>query len=82
VSPGRPRPRRRPTGGETAAGGPALLPAEITCVDCGGRCHRLRPPPEEGDQPGDVVAYRCADCLDRWDLVVAVEPDAGEGDPA
>ena len=20
--------------------------------------------------PGDIVAYRCEDCLDRWDLVL------------
>lgn len=48
---------------------------EIVCVDCGGRCHLLsHPPPDEGFQPGDIVAYRCSDCMDRWDLVVA-EPD-------
>jgi len=49
----------------------------ITCVDCGGRAHLLTPrrgDPEdpEGDEwrPGDIVAYRCEDCLDRWDLVL------------
>ena len=21
-------------------------------------------------QPGDIVTYRCEDCLDRWDLVL------------
>ena len=48
----------------------------ITCVDCGGRAHRLSYPPEDGEwEPGDVVAYRCADCLDRWDLVVPDEDD-------
>ena len=26
--------------------------------------------PELGWSRGDVVAYRCSDCLDRWDLVV------------
>lgn len=46
----------------------------IVCVDCGGTCHRLTPPFEDGPRPGDVVAYRCADCLDRWDLVVG-DPD-------
>lgn len=50
----------------------------ITCVDCGGRAHRLSYPPEDGEwEPGDVVAYRCADCLDRWDLVVPDEDDDG-----
>ena len=47
------------------------VPAEITCVDCGGRCGLLSvPEPDWGFQPGDVVAYRCADCGDRWDLIV------------
>jgi hypothetical protein len=23
--------------------------------------------------PGDIVAYRCEDCLDRWDLVLPDE---------
>jgi hypothetical protein len=43
----------------------------ITCIDCGGRAHLLTPPREDGRwEPGDVVAYRCEDCLDRWDLVL------------
>ena len=25
--------------------------------------------------PGDYVAYRCEDCLDRWDLVLPDLPD-------
>jgi hypothetical protein len=41
----------------------------ITCVDCGGRCHLLTHPREDGSwEPGDVVSYRCEDCRDRWDL--------------
>jgi hypothetical protein len=48
----------------------------IVCVDCGGRAHLLSYPPEEGTwEPGDIVAYRCEDCLDRWDLVLADNPD-------
>jgi len=50
------------------------LPDTITCVDCGGVCHRLTPRFADGPVPGDVVAYRCEDCLDRWDLVVG-DPD-------
>lgn len=47
---------------------------EIDCVDCGGRCYLLsHVPPDEGFVPGDVVAYRCSDCMDRWDLVVPDE---------
>jgi hypothetical protein len=33
--------------------------------------------PEDGSadpwEPGDIVAYRCEDCLDRWDLVLEDE---------
>jgi len=52
---------------------PAEAPPTITCVDCGGTCHLLTRPFEDDDGrvgflPGDVVAYRCADCLDRWDI--------------
>lgn len=48
---------------------------EIVCVDCGGRCYLLsHEPPDDGFQPGDIVAYRCGDCMDRWDLVVP-DPD-------
>ena len=47
--------------------------ATITCVDCGSRCHLISFEPEEGWQPGDIVAYRCEDCLDRWDLVIPDE---------
>ena len=55
----------------------------ITCIDCGGRAHLLTKPdidPDDGLgavwQPGDIVAYRCEDCLDRWDLVL--EDDAAD----
>lgn len=56
--------------------GPVAAPESITCVDCGGRCgllsHRERD--EHGNELpfrcGDVVAYRCADCFDRWDIVL------------
>ncbi len=43
----------------------------IVCVDCGGTCFLITPPNEDGTwYPGDVVAYRCQDCRDRWDLVL------------
>jgi len=49
----------------------------ITCIDCGGRAHLVSYPPDERPwEPGDLLVYRCEDCLDRWDLVV---PD--DGDP-
>ena len=43
------------------------------CVDCGGTCHRLTGDPELGWEVGDVVAYRCADCLDAWYLELTAE---------
>ena len=53
--------------------------ATITCVDCGGRAHRLTYRREDGTWlPGDIVAYRCEDCLDRWDVVLP--DDWGEED--
>jgi hypothetical protein len=57
--------------------GPVEVTESIVCVDCGGTAYRLSYPPHEGWQPGDVVAYRCGDCLDRWDLVL--EEDDPEG---
>lgn len=49
---------------------PAGPPEVITCIDCGGVCHRLTEAPELGWAEGDLVTYRCRDCLDRWDLEV------------
>ena len=55
-----------------------LVDEVITCIDCGGRAHLLTSWPDD-DPPivGDVVSYRCSDCLDRWDLVVG---DVEDGD--
>ena len=49
----------------------------IVCVDCGGLCHLMSHEPPEGWEPDDVVAYRCEDCLDRWDIVL----EDGDNDP-
>jgi len=54
-------------------------PETIVCVDCGGTCHLLAHPETEFG-PGDPVAYRCADCMDRWDLVMPDDEDDGRGD--
>jgi hypothetical protein len=44
---------------------------EITCIDCGGRAFLITPPREDDEWlVGDIVAYRCQDCLDRWALVL------------
>jgi hypothetical protein len=54
----------------------------IVCVDCGGSCSLLTQPREDGEWlPGDIVAYRCRDCNDRWDLVLPDDDDDdGSGD--
>ncbi len=56
------------------------VPESITCVDCGEKAHLLSYAPEEGWQEGDVIAYRCRGCNDRWDMVLepdqSVAPDA------
>lgn len=41
----------------------------IECVECGGVAHLLTPPGEDGYAPGDLLTYRCTDCMDRFDLV-------------
>jgi hypothetical protein len=52
-------------------------PETITCVECGAEAGRLTRPPEgEGFFPGDVVAYVCPDCGQRFDLVF--EDETGE----
>ncbi len=56
---------------------PGSLPEEvIDCIDCGGRCHLLTTwPSDDPPQPGDIVVYRCSDCLDSWHLVVPETSD-------
>jgi DNA-directed RNA polymerase subunit RPC12/RpoP len=50
--------------------------SEIDCIDCGGRAYRLSRPDEDGlFAPGDIIAYRCRDCWDRWDLLFDPEPE-------
>jgi hypothetical protein len=46
----------------------------IVCVDCGGPAHLITPAPEDNAwMVGDVVAYRCRDCRDRWDIELTEE---------
>jgi hypothetical protein len=62
--------------------GAPLVPDTIVCVDCGSTAHLLSKPDETGRfWPGDLVAYRCEDCLDRWDLIVPEEGDGADGRP-
>jgi len=54
----------------------------IVCVDCGGTAHLITAPREDGEWfAGDVVTYRCSDCLDRWDLELTVDDDDSPEDP-
>ena len=45
-------------------------PPSITCVECGGIAHLSSYLPEDGLQPGDLIAYACEDCDHRHDLEV------------
>lgn len=56
---------------------PVHVPTEIDCVDCGGTCHLISYERAEPFEPGDIVAYRCRDCLDRWDIELGDEDAAG-----
>jgi len=58
-----------------AYAGPMDTPTEITCPECQGTVHRVSFPPEEGFEPGDVVAYVCEDCGARFDIVVEETED-------
>jgi len=60
-----------------------LIPEpEIVCVDCGGRCFLLTHAREDGEWlPGDIVAYRCEDCRDRWDLVLPDDEESPNSAP-
>ena len=45
-------------------------PETINCVECGGVAHLISYLPEdELVEPGQPLAYRCEDCLERLDLV-------------
>jgi hypothetical protein len=47
------------------------IPQQIICVDCGGDAFMLdRYEPGEKVPAGTIVAYRCKDCLDRWDIEI------------
>jgi hypothetical protein len=59
-------------------GAPEPPEATIVCVDCGGVAHLLTSWTEDDPPyPGDILVYRCADCWDRWDVVM---PDGDDDD--
>ncbi len=76
-----PPPQHHPTPAPGTRFRVVQAPATIICVDCGGTCHLLAHP-ETKFEPGDPVAYRCADCMDRWDIVMPDEEDGRGDEPA
>mgnify|MGYP001554452466 FL=1 len=47
------------------------LAETIICVECGGTAHLLTGfPPDDPPMAGDIVPYRCAECMERFDMVV------------
>lgn len=48
----------------------------ITCVDCGGTAHLISYlPSDEPLEEGYPIAYRCADCMERFDVVWVDDED-------
>lgn len=55
---------------------PADVPPTLVCHECGGTAHLLVTlDPDEILWPGQSLPYRCADCLDRLDVVVVGDDD-------
>jgi hypothetical protein len=60
---------------------PPEPPETFVCVECGGTAHLLSYlPPDHFLEPGYPVAYRCADCMDRFDVVWEAETFEGGRD--
>ena len=48
-----------------------MISEHIACMECGGTAHLVQAlDPEITIEPGDVMVYVCADCNQRWDVVV------------
>lgn len=49
----------------------------VTCIDCGGVAYLISSwPDDDPPQAGDIMRYRCRDCLDVWYLEL---PDGEDG---
>lgn len=60
---------------------PADVPETLVCHECGGTAHLLVSlAPDDVLWPGQSLPYRCADCLDRLDVVVGDADDDAGGD--
>jgi DNA-directed RNA polymerase subunit RPC12/RpoP len=45
-------------------------PSSYVCIDCGGSAHLITFLPEDGEiEPGTPLAYRCSDCMERFDVI-------------
>jgi hypothetical protein len=54
-------------------------PETFDCVDCGGVAHLISFLPEDADpEPGTPLAYRCADCMERFDVIWEADDDGGQ----
>lgn len=59
------------------------VPTEITCIDCGGVASLIGfLPPDEEPEPGTSFPYRCADCMERFDVVITDDESESAGDQA
>jgi len=59
---------------------PPGVPPTIACVECGGRAHVLTILEADDElEAGDVIAYRCEDCNDRFDVVLSDDDIEGDG---
>lgn len=51
-------------------------PTTITCVECNGTAHLISYlPTDEPLEEGYPLAYRCAECMERFDLVWEEDDD-------
>jgi DNA-directed RNA polymerase subunit RPC12/RpoP len=54
-----------------------LPPSTYVCIDCGGTAHLITFLPEDDEvEPGTPLAYRCSDCMERFDVIW----EEGDGD--
>lgn len=51
-------------------------PQVITCIECGADAHLISfLPQDEPVDPGTPLAYRCSECMDRFDILWDEDPE-------